>query len=125
MRIPFPRFDRDDDGRSEQRRDVVPRGTRVEAVRGALREHGAAGPILLGVRSGGARVRSGPQGAADDAPRPLLRRFPLRGVAQCLPRRRFQHPGSISPSIPTSNLCSSLFSVEPQIGHDKVIMETN
>ncbi|KAI3474710.1 hypothetical protein Pfo_029895 [Paulownia fortunei] len=38
--------------------NIVPRGTRVEAVRGALREHGVAGAFFFGIRFGGAGVGS-------------------------------------------------------------------
>lgn len=86
----------DDDGRSEQWRDAVPRGAGVEALRGALREHGAAGPVLLGVRFGRACLRSRPQGASGHAPSARVGGF---RVAQCLARRGFQHPGSIRVSL--------------------------
>jgi len=45
-----------DDGRSQQWRDAVPRGAGVQALCGALRQHRFAGSVLLGVRFGRARL---------------------------------------------------------------------
>lgn len=79
--------------RRQQRRDAVPRGAGIEALRPPLRQRRLTRPLLLRAWLSCPSFRPRPPRAPDDARRRRLATFRLAGVAQRLHGRRFQHPG--------------------------------